>query len=44
VVRRVSGCKREGVKGGRSQVHNEELHDCTRHEIGLLLQRLNGGD
>lgn len=36
VIGRVSGYKREEVKGGRRQLHYEQLHEFTRH--GILLE------
>jgi hypothetical protein len=33
VLRRISGHKREEVRGGWTRLHNEKLITCTLHQI-----------
>jgi hypothetical protein len=37
VLRKVFGIQKEEVKGDSRKLHNEELHECTAHKIGLLI-------
>jgi hypothetical protein len=37
VLRKIFGIQREEVTGDSRKLHNEELHDCTSHQIDLFL-------
>jgi hypothetical protein len=37
VLRRIFGPKREEVAGDWRRLHNEELHNCTVHEMQFRL-------
>jgi len=37
VLRKIFGIQREEVTGESRKMHNEELHDCTSYQIGLLI-------
>ena len=37
VLRKIFGIQREEVTGDSRKLHNEELHDCTSYQIGLII-------
>jgi len=37
VLRKIFGIQREEVTGDSRKLHNEELHDCTSHQICLII-------